>query len=207
MHEPQVKKEHYDFVRYSHLDRWASYYYQLREVLSINPKSILEVGVGDKVFGSFIKNNTSISYTSVDIAEDLQPDVIGSVHKLPFEDNSFDAVCIFEVLEHIPFSEFELCVSELFRVSKSGVFISLPHFGPPVKFSFKIPFLKEVKFAFKIPFYKKHTFNGEHYFEIGKQGYPVKLIIDKISKYGKLENHFVPFENQYHHFFTLHKTQ
>ncbi len=205
MYETQVKKDHYDFEHYSHLDRWASYYYQLKEVLAENPENILEIGVGDKVFGSFIKNNTNIKYTSVDIAEDLNPDVIGSVNKLPFEDGSFDSVCIFEVLEHIPFEEFENCIQELFRVTRKKVFISLPHFGPPVKFLIKIPFIKEIKFSFKIPFYKKHLFNGEHYFEIGKRGYPLGDILKRLSKYGHLKKEFVPFENQYHHFFVLTK--
>lgn len=201
----QVDKSHYNIEKYSHPERWASYYYQLKEVLRTKPKNILEVGVGDKVFGSFIKNNTPISYTSVDIAEDLHPDVLGDVLELPFPDNSFDSVCIFEVLEHIPFDKFEQALKELFRVSKKSVFISLPHFGPPVKFLLKIPFLPEVRFSFKVPFARKHLFNGEHYFEIGKKGFPLSLIKEKLQAAGVLLNDYVPFENQYHHFFILEK--
>ncbi len=201
----QVDKNHYNIEKYSHPERWASYYYQLKEVLASKPESILEVGVGDKVFGSFIKNNTAISYTSVDIAEDLHPDVLGDVLALPFPDNSFDAVCIFEVLEHVPFEKFEQALHELFRVTKKSVFISLPHFGPPVKLLLKVPFLPEIKFAVKIPFGRKHVFNGEHYFEIGKKGFPLSTIKEKITNVGVLINDYVPFENQYHHFFILNK--
>jgi len=201
----QVDKTHYFFSKYSHKDRWVSYYHQIDEVLKLKPESILEIGVGDKVFGSFIKNNTDILYKSVDIDKDLGPDIVGSVTALPIEDGTYDAVCAFEVLEHLPYEKFPQVLSELKRVSKKNVIVSLPHFGPPIKFSLKIPFLPEVKLSFKIPFYRKHEFNGEHYWEIGKRGYSVSRIKKDIEKYFKIAKDFIPFENQYHHFFVLEK--
>ncbi|MFZ2621024.1 MAG: methyltransferase domain-containing protein [Minisyncoccia bacterium] len=201
----QVDKKHYDFSKYSHVGRWGSYYYQLREVLNLKLNSILEVGAGDKVFGSFIKNNTGISYTSLDIAEDLKPDVVAPITKTGLSSNSYDVVCAFEVLEHIPFEEFTIALNELLRVSKNYVVISVPHFGPPVQFLLKIPFLPYFRFSIKIPFAKQHTFNGEHYWEVGKKGFPVSRIIQTIEKCGVLEKHFIPFENQYHHFFIIKK--
>lgn len=203
--EPQVKKDHYRFEKYSSQARFASYFYQLKEVLMFNPKTVLEVGVGDKVFGSFLRQNTEISYTSVDIDRDLNPDIVGSVLSLPFKDNEFDVACAFEVLEHLPFLDFDKAVKELVRVSRKAVVLSLPHFGPPVKFMIKIPFLPEIKFAFKIPFAKQHFFNGQHYFEIGKKGFSLRTIMSVLKKHTVIKKHFVPFENQYHHFFILQK--
>ncbi|MEK7586934.1 MAG: class I SAM-dependent methyltransferase [Patescibacteria group bacterium] len=201
----QVDKEAYKFERYSHLGRWVSYYYQISEVLKLVPLNILEVGMGDGVFRDYIKNNISISYTSLDIAQDLYPDVVGDVTKLPFPDRSFDVVCVFEVLEHLPFKHFERALTELHRVARQGVVLSLPHFGPPVKFLLKIPFLPEVSFSFKIPFAKRHIFNGQHYWEIGKRGYSPNTIRKIIQKLFSIKKEFIPFENQYHHFFVLIK--
>jgi SAM-dependent methyltransferase len=203
--EKQVERNHYKFAHYSHLGRWVSYYHQLDELLKKHPKNVLEVGPGDKVFGSFLKNNTEVSYTSVDIAEDLHPDIVGDITKLPLENNSYDAVCVFEVLEHLPYEHFEQAVSELHRVSRKHVFISLPHFGPPFKFLLKVPLLPVIKISFKIPFMKEHAFNGEHYWEIGKKGYPLERILRDLEKQFVVEKHFIPFENQYHHFFVLEK--
>lgn len=180
-----------------------SYYHQLAELLALNPENVLEIGVGDGVFRDYIKNNTNIPYTSVDVADDIRPDVVGDVTKLPFQDETFDVVCAFEVLEHIPFEQFERALSELSRVSTRAVVLSLPHFGPPVKFLLKLPFLHEISFAFKIPFARKHVFNGQHYWEIGKRGYSQSRIRSIIEKYFVIEKEFVPFENQYHHFFIL----
>jgi len=200
---PQVDKSNYHFGKYTFEGRFVSYYWQLKEVLALQPSSVLEVGVGDRVLGNFIKSNTEVAYTSVDVAEDLHPDVLGSVLALPFVDASFDVACAFEVLEHLPFEQFDRALGELRRVARTHVVISLPHFGPMLSFSFKIPFLPEVRVAWKIPFPKKHIFNGQHYWEIGKRGYSISLICSKLSSYGEIVSDFVPFGSPYHHFFVL----
>jgi hypothetical protein len=200
---PQVDKTNYDFSRYAFEGRFVSYYWQLKEVLAQKPSSVLEVGVGDRVFGSFIKNNTTVSYTSLDVALDLHPDVAGSILKIPFADKSFDVACAFEVLEHLPFKDFDTAVGELVRVARTHVVISIPHFGPTFSFSLKIPFLPQMRFAVKIPFPKRHPFNGQHYWEAGKRGYPISLIREKLSSRGELVRDFVPFGSPYHHFFVL----
>ncbi len=199
----QVDKEHYSFEKYCGPDRWGSYYYQIKETIAQKPHTILEVGGGDGVLRSYLSNNTDIKHTSLDIAEDLHPDVLGSVSDIPLEDNSFDVTCAFEVLEHLPFEQFEKALKELKRVSKGVVLLSLPHFGPMVSFSFKIPFLKRKRWACKIPYPREHVFNGEHYWEIGKKGYGIKKIRRILEKFFVIEREYVPFENDYHHFFVL----
>jgi hypothetical protein len=68
-----------------------------------------------------------------------------------------------------------------------------------------LPFLVEKKFAWKIPHHPTHTFNGEHYWEIGKKGYELGVVRNAIENEFVIEKEFVPFENQYHHFFILKK--
>ncbi len=204
-HTPQVDKSHYSFEKYAFEGRFVSYYWQLKEALALSPQSILEVGVGDGVFGNFVKQNTNVSYIAVDVAEDLHPDVVGNVLELPFADKSFDVVCAFEVLEHLPFEQFDKAVLELCRVARTHIVISVPHFGPMLSFSLKIPFLPQIRAALKIPFPKKHIFNGQHHWEVGKRGYPVSLIRNKLSACGELVRDFVPFGSPYHHFFVLKK--
>ena len=201
----QVNKSAYNFKTYLHLDRWVSYHHQIQEVLSKNPSTILEIGVGDGVLKDYLQHNSSVFYTNVDVAEDLHPDVIGSVDQLPFKDNEFDMVVAFEVLEHLPFGKFDQCIREMSRVSKKHVLISLPHFGPPIKLCIKIPFLPQIKFSCKIPFPKTHVFNGQHYCEIGKKGYSTERIRSALKNHFLITKEFIPFENQYHHFFILEK--
>ncbi|MBU0801455.1 class I SAM-dependent methyltransferase [Patescibacteria group bacterium] len=200
---PQVDSRHYNFNSYSFEDRFVSYYWQLKTVIGTKPSAVLEVGVGDKVFGSFITNNTAINYTSIDIAEDLNPDVLGSVTSIPLESNSYDVVCAFEVLEHLPYDQFELAIAEMVRVARKNVVISLPHFGPNVSFSLKFPLFPLLRFSHKLSIPKEHVWNGQHYWELGKKGFPVKRVRNAMEKYGKIKTDFVPFNSQYHHFFVL----
>lgn len=201
----QVDRTAYRFESYCGMDRWASYHYQLKEIIALAPATVLEVGLGDGVLKNYLRENTKIEYSSIDIADDLGADIQGDVRNLPLADECFDAVCAFEVLEHLPFEDFETALAELFRVTRKHVLISLPHFGPPVKGLLKIPFLPEFKFALKIPFARVHNFNGQHYWEIGKKGYPNKRIRTILKSHGTLCKEFIPFENQYHHFFILEK--
>ena len=200
----QVSKTEYNFKKYGGLERFASYAHQITEILAVDPEKVLEVGVGDGVTSSYIKNqHKNINYVVLDIAEDLNPDLIGDVRDLPFDDASFDVACAFEVLEHIPFDDFTVALNELARVSKRYILISLPHYGPPIKFSLKLPFFKEWQFALKVPVFSKHEFNGQHYWEIGKYSYPLGRIKKILTQFGCIEKEFVPFDNQYHHFFVV----
>lgn len=198
------KDDYQNFSKYSHKSRWISYWHQIDEVLGLKPGNVLEIGIGDKTVASFLKSR-GIVVTTLDINEELKPDVVGSVLTMPFQDNSFDVVLCAEVLEHLPFEKFAEGLKEIKRVSKKNVVLSLPHFGHSVKFSFKIPLIKEKKFAIRIGFPTEHRFNGEHYWEIGKRGYPLAKIRKIIKNHFKIKKEFIPFENQYHHFFILKK--
>lgn len=200
---PQVDASNYRFGAYAFEGRFVSYYWQLKEILALKPSSVLEVGVGDRVFGNFIKDNTAVAYTSADIAGDLHPDVVGSVLALPFADQSFDVACAFEVLEHLPFKKFDRALGELCRVARTHVVISVPHFGPMLSFSLKVPFLPQMRVALKIPFPQTHIYNGQHYWEIGKRGYPARKVRGMVRNRGEVIRDFVPFGNPYHHFFVL----
>jgi ubiquinone/menaquinone biosynthesis C-methylase UbiE len=203
----QVDKTHYDFSRYCGLDRWSSYWYQLSEITRLKPERLLEVGVGDNVVSSYLKNNTKIDCLTLDIDGELEPDIVGSIENIPLEEDSFDAVCAFEVLEHLPFDSFELCLKELRRVSKSFVIISLPHWGRHFSIEIRLPYVKKIKLQFKLGIEKPaHVFNGEHYWEIGKKGYDIKLIREKMKAAGfEVVKDFIAFHSPYHHFFVLKK--
>lgn len=168
--EKQVSKTHYDFERYCYPERWGSYYYQIREIISSMPESVMEIGAGDGTVKQYVQYALECSYATVDIADDLHPDILAPIDKIPVGNGSYDTVCAFEVLEHIPFDQVEKALVELKRVARNNVLISVPHFGPTIKCNIKLPFLPEVRFAFKILWPKKHVFNGQHYWELGKRG-------------------------------------
>jgi len=194
----------YKFFKYDYQDRWISYWHQIDEVLRLKPETVLEIGIGNKTIADYLKKQ-KLEVKTLDISKNLNPDFIASVLDMPLDNNLFDVILCAEILEHLPFNKFEKALLELKRVTRKYIVLSLPHFGPPVKFSFKVPFIKEIKIAFKIPYHPKHKSGGVHCWEIGKKGYSSRKIRNIIKKYFKIKKEFIPFENQYHHFYILEK--
>lgn len=183
-----------------------SYWYQYNEVLNTRAKSVLEVGIGNGTVSNYLKM-IGLEVTTVDIDPRLKPDYICSVTELSriFPPNSFDAVLCTEVLEHMPFEYFQKSIAELSCICKQFIIISLPYFRIRVLSSIQLPKLGTLRFAIKIPFPATHKFDGQHYWEIGKRGYPLKKIISILGKSTKIHKSFCPFETAYHLFFILGK--
>ncbi len=161
-----------------------SYWHQLELVRAQKPASVLEVGVGEGVVAERLKADGA-AVTTIDIAEDLHPDVVGSVTAMPFGDNSFDLVLAAEILEHIEWKDVPQALSEIARVSKSHAVISIPHPGWVFSAIVKIPLFSRFELFFQIPFFwKSHEFNGEHYWELGKNGYQIKEFLKRAHAAG-----------------------
>lgn len=183
-YEPQVAKEHYNGNAYRYADRWMSYFYQLELIRRVDARTVLEVGVGAGVLARELRAR-GISMKTLDIASDVSPDIVGSVTDIPIPEHSFDATVAFEVLEHIRFEDVSKALSELARVSKQYVILSLPHPGWVISFNVKVPLLPRVHFLLQVPFFwKEHTFNGEHYWELGKKGFSVHRFLSSARDAG-----------------------
>ncbi|MEM2294293.1 MAG: class I SAM-dependent methyltransferase [candidate division WOR-3 bacterium] len=113
---------------YLTLERWLSYYYQIKETMNVIKKvlaeanelhelKILEVGVGNRILYSFIKNwltaeNVKFKYTTVDIDPELKPDIVGDIRKIMLKEK-VDVILAFQVLEHIPFQDVRSVMKKL----------------------------------------------------------------------------------------------
>jgi len=195
----------YSSLNYNDKKRWASYWHQVQEVLQFSPSGVLVIGKGSGLISEYFELQ-GLKTVTLDIDKSLNPDVVASVLSMPFSDNEFDAVLCAEVLEHLPYGDFNKALSEIKRIAKNYAVISLPHFGPAIRFLLKIPFLPELKFILKLPYPIKHQFKGEHYWEIGKRSYSLKRIRNDIKKSGfAIKKDYIIFENPLHRFFILRK--
>lgn len=193
------------FNEYDDRDRWMSYWQQIESVISLRPAKVLEIGIGNKTVTNYLRQQ-GIEVKTLDINEGLKPDFLASVIKMPIADESFDEVLAAEILEHLPFEDFSKALSEIRRVSKKYAVISLPHWGWTFYLILKIPLLKKIQFFAKISGILNHHFNGEHYWEIGKRGYPFSKIKKEIEISGfKILKDFIMPDSPYHHFFILEK--
>jgi ubiquinone/menaquinone biosynthesis C-methylase UbiE len=205
--QKQVDAKHYDFDKYISKERWAAFYHQLDEITLKKPLTVLEVGVGPGILRLLIQQTINCKYTSIDVDPELKPDLVCSILDIPFEDNSYDVAVCFQVLEHLPYENFEKALSQLFRIAQQAVIISLPDAGKTAAINIpKICKRKLVKWPFKKM--EEHEFDGEHYWEINKKNYELRKIIktmkDIAGKYNYvLEKEYRVWENPYHHFFIL----
>ncbi len=207
--QKQVDKSHYDFGKYVKKRRWLSMWHQVQEVLALQPKNVLEIGPGPGIFKTLIKH-FAIDIQTLDIAEDLQPDYVCSADKMPFVDNHYDLVCAFQMLEHVPLEQSLRIFKEMARVARRNVVISLPNAKAKYAFEFYVPKKGAVRILLNRPFWQPrvHKFDGEHYWEINKQGYLLEDVIAKFEDSAngvKLVKQFRVKENPYHHFFIFAK--
>lgn len=200
----QVEKDHYFNPKYMSFKRFVSFHHQLKLLMELNPSSILEIGVGVKLIKELLPDN--FKYYSIDIDKSLKPDLVGDILSIPIKDNSLDVVAAFQVLEHLEFKHFKQILSEMRRISKKYVLVSLPYANHSIEFSIDLPAIPPKNFSIRIPkFYKKHEFDGQHYWELGKRGFTNSLIENEMQSVLKLVKSFTPFGNNYNKFYLLEK--
>ena len=193
----------YKSAKYEHLDRWISYYRQIQEVLSLRPAELLEIGKGSGLVSTVLKSR-GLTVTSLDIDPDVKPDVVGSVLSLPFADKAFDVTLCAEVLEHLPFEDFPKALAEIRRVTRRAVVLSLPHWGWMFWIGLKLPLLPKLEAFWKLTGLLKHPPGGEHFWEIGKRGYPLRRISSAIEASGfRIRATYLKPDSAYHRFFLL----
>jgi SAM-dependent methyltransferase len=120
----KVDREHYQ-AGYDNPNRFASYWHQIDET-SVLGGRILEVGIGNGTVAAVLRAR-GFEVTTVDLDSDLGPDVTADVRELPFGDRQFDSALAAEVLEHIAWSDVPKALSELRRVVRRGLVISVPN--------------------------------------------------------------------------------
>jgi SAM-dependent methyltransferase len=202
----QVDKSHYQFGKYVSKSRWASMWYQLDEVIKLNPERVLEIGPGPGLFKA-AATVMAVSVETLDIDPELKPDHVASVFEMPFEDGGYNVVCAFQMLEHLPYEQSLVAFKEMCRVANTHVVISLPDASSGWPQTLTIPRIGRINFY--VPRLRLrpavHEFDGEHYWEINKAGYALKKIIDDLIQSGEAEllKTFCTPENPYHRFFVF----
>lgn len=206
---PQVSADHYSNHAYNTKGRRASYWHQVEETLNLGARRVLEVGAGAGQTAAALRDE-GVSVVTLDIDPALRPSAIGSVRRLPFADGAIDAVLCCQVLEHLPFSEFEPCVTELCRVARLGVIVSLPDrerylrvcLGGEKKTLLRERVIDVPRRASRRPT-KLHV---QHCWEIGCRDMPLKRVLESITHAAaRRPRTYRVFEMPYHRFFVIRK--
>ncbi len=205
-YEKQVDKSIYEFKRYMSKERWCSVWNQLEEIRTLQPKSVLEIGPGPGLF-KLIAAMIGIKIETLDFDPALVPDHVGSATDLPFDDGTYDVVCAFQMLEHLPYDASQRAFTEMVRVSRRNIVISLPDARPVWRYRIQIPKFGVHDFLVPRPQINPppHEFDGEHYWEINKRGYLLSRVIADFTKSARLVNTYRPPENPSQRFFIFER--
>ncbi len=204
----QVEPDTYFSQDYDSKGRFCSYWHQIQECISLKPEKMLEIGIGNGFVSKYLRER-GLNIVTLDIDMRLKPDVVGTILDLPFGDESFDVVLCCEVIEHLPFDDLKKALSEIFRVSKSYAVLSTRDVSRVYRFIVMVPLIGEMKKLVPLPELRKPAhiiFDGQHYWEIGKAGYPLRRITKEMQKAGfQVVRTYRVFEKYRHRFFILKK--
>ncbi len=210
MYEIQVESaDKYKSENYLTPQRWSSYAIQVREVMNLKPrpKRILEIGPGNNIVTNVLKA-AGFDLKTLDFDSRVKPDYAMSItdeKALAKLAGKFDLIIACQIFEHLEYEDFRRAIRALKQVAPK-IIISLPHtsFGNRFfYFSLKIPGLRRLTFARKL-IYKSpiNQFNGQHYWEMGKRGFPIRRIVRDLQSAGwKIQKRFFNPDNPYHYFF------
>jgi len=119
------------------MDIWEKFFIEKIKKIFADKKRIIDIGGGlrvvkekgnryDKSRSWILPFLEKVEYKIVDPVGAYNPDIIGDIHHLPFEDNSQEAIICMAVLEHVE-DPIQAC-KEVYRVLKPGgyCFMYLP---------------------------------------------------------------------------------
>ena len=110
-------------------DDWHRAYILFKEVLSLKPTSILEIGAGCGMLEDLLKKKVK-NYMTLDVSPVLKPDVVSDLGDYqPKLFRKFDLIVCSQVLEHIEYSEVFNSLSNMNRylVNNGQVIVTVPH--------------------------------------------------------------------------------
>jgi len=185
--------------------RSINHWVQAKEVTEASPdgQSVLEIGPRTG-HTSWLLKLWGHEVTTVDIDQNLNPDIVANIKQLDLDRNSYDIVLAAEILEHLPYEDFGPILEKLREISKQAVVITLP--APLVGISLlaNIAGVEPFGFTLGIPYFKKHLFDGQHHWELGKRGYSLRRIKETIKSSGlKITKCYRPKLSLYCYIFVL----
>ncbi len=199
--EASYGKEVYAKDSYFEITQLQSQVFQLTGIRRFSPKKIIEVGVGSG-FTSIFLRRAGYSVTTIDINKNLEPDICCDISEIlqKVEAKEYDLAVCCQVLEHLPFDEFEACIE---RLSKFGnLYLTLPNYFSYFGFAgiLRIPHIrKPFSLYLKSPLHTKKLNESIHYWEIDSDKETRRKSIVKILKkyFNKVDVEIIP-TNPYH---------
>ena len=167
-------RNHYYSPEYMRPERLQAYIDQVRTIRSFTDPDdkILEIGIGNGYLSNVLKNYYCYSVTTLDVNQDLQPDLCADITASDFRlAEKYDIGLCFEVLEHLNWQDLSLAISNLTRHIRKFLLVSVPDTNFFVQSKLNVLWLKltPLNLTLTIPRFlnNKQTIGKGHQWEIG----------------------------------------
>lgn len=182
--EQNLPKGAYYSEGYFSLAQLCSLSHQIHEIHKLAPQNIIEVGIGNGFVSSFLRR-AGYKIRTADINPSLAPDICAPICELPelLRGERFDLVVCCEVLEHMPFDEFESNLDHL-RFLGDRLFMTLPNYRPTIGFTgfLRLPKMTPRLMDLSIDLFRHKRLDREHFWEVGSDRSTSKKEIIKLLK-------------------------
>lgn len=189
----QFSMSHEDHLKGLDVDNWYRFFFVIKEVITLRPRSVLEIGAGNKIVKNCLDEFVA-DYKVMDINPGLKPDFVCDLRDFqPSLEGKFDCIICTDVLEHIPFKDLDKSLENFYRYLNKNrkAIITIPHKGHHFLF-----ILSNKAYSFALPlwispegFYsrfikKKVWIDIHHCWEIGDKKIEKKDVEKVIKKVG-----------------------
>jgi len=184
--------------KFVHSNFSDSYMLQMKTLKGLKgAKKILEIGPGEMFTARNLKT-LGYTYHTLDQDPRIEPTYVCSFFSFEYKwhKNEYDAVCAFQVLEHLPYGRFKEAICRMKTISRKYIVISLPYSCKGFRESrteWDGQFNKTAERVIEhfeptnLPNrrYRKEYIEefpwAVHYWEIGRKGFPLVRVIDDIE--------------------------
>lgn len=108
---------------------WYRFFFIIKEILKVKPKTVLEIGEGSGIVRCVVQPLVE-KYETMDVNEKLNPNYLNDV-RIPRSElkGKFDCNVAADILEHIPFEDLKQALSNLhtYLKPKGITLITIPH--------------------------------------------------------------------------------
>lgn len=175
MEQAKIHQDYYKFSEYVSLDRFNTYWFQINEVLDLQPKSVAEIGVGTGVV-KYLVEGFGVPVTTIDINENLNPDVVAPITAAAsaLKGQTFDVVLCSRVFHHIPFADVESALENIQKLSSNYAVLVLAAEDFRIYTALRLTSKREKFFSLPIPLFLKRLIlkatkaSSSYYYNIWK---------------------------------------
>ena len=188
-----------DYIKNIDLQNWHRYYVVIKTVQEVGAKKVLEVGIGNEII-KYCLLTLSINYKSIDINAKLNPNIVCDIREFqPQITESFDCVICTEVLEHMPFNDLSLNLTNIYNYLTPGgsAIITVPHrearimvvspFSHYTARFISLPYLHTPRGYWNVlinHLKRKVDLDPHHCWEIGRAGITIPKLEKEMTKTG-----------------------